>query len=139
MTQAVNAFGTTITKDGVEIAEVTNIGGPKLARDTLEATHHKSPGMWREFIKGLKDAGEVSLDLNFMPFNTTHNASLTTGILADFADDTTVSAWVLTFPDAGGTQWSFDGIVTGFEPSSPFDDKLTASVTIKVTGQPTLA
>ena len=136
--QAVNAFGTTISKDGNEIAEVTNIGGPKLARDTLEVTHHKSTGMWREFIKGLKDGGEVSLDLNFLPFHATHNAS-TTGLLADFSDDTTIAAWVLTFPDSGGTTWSFNGIVTGFEPSQPFDDKLTASVTIKVTGQPTLA
>lgn len=137
MTLAVNAFGTTITKDGVEIAEVTHIGGPGLARDTLEATHHKSPAMWREFIKGLKDGGEVSLDLNFLPFNTTHNAA--TGILSDFNNDTTIAAWVLTFPDSGATQWAFNGIVTGFEPDEPFDDKLVASVTIKVTGQPTLA
>lgn len=139
MTQAVNAFGTTISKDGVEVAEVTNIGGPGLARDTLEATHHKSPNMWREFIKGLKDGGEVSMDLNFMPFNSTHNASLANGLLADFSNDTTISNFVLTFPDSGATQWSFPGIVTGFEPSQPFDDKLTASVTIKVSGQPTLA
>lgn len=139
MTQAVNAFGATLTKDGVEIAEVTNIGGPGLARDTLEATHHKSPNMWREFIKGLKDGGEVSLDLNFLPFNSTHNASVSTGLLADFSDDTTISTFVLTFPDSGATSWTFPGIVTGFEPASPFDDKLTASVTIKVSGQPTLA
>lgn len=137
MTQAVNAFGTTISRDGTEIAEVTNIGGPKLARDTLEATHHQSPDMWREFIKGLKDGGEVSLDLNFLPFHATHNAA--TGILADFDDDTNISEWVVTFPDAGATAWTFDAIVTGFEPAQPFDEKLTASVTLKVTGKPTLA
>jgi len=137
MTQAVNAFGTVIQMNGTEIAEVTNVGGPKLARDTIEATHHKSEDMWREFIKGLKDGGEVSLDLNFMPFNSTHNAS--TGILSDFADDTTIPTWTLVFPDSAQTTWTFDAIVTGFEPSEPFDDKLTASVTLKVTGKPTLA
>ena len=138
MSNAVNAFGTVISKDGTDIAEVTSIGGPKLARDTIEVTHHQSTDMWREFIKGLKDGGEVSLELNFMPFDTSHNAA-TTGILADFGDDTTVAAWVLTFPDSGATQWEFDGIVTAFETSEPFDDKLMASVTIKVTGVPTLA
>jgi len=137
MSQAVNAFGTTITRDGVEIAEVTHIGGPGLARDTIEATHHKSPNMWREYIKGLKDGGEVSIDLNFMPFDSTHNAA--TGILADFSDDTTISTWVVTFPDTNNTQWTFDAIVTGFEPDEPFDDKLSASVTLKVSGEPTLA
>lgn len=137
MADALNAFSTTITRNAVEIAYVTNIGGPGLARDTLESTHHKSPAMYRSFIKGLKDGGEVSLDLNFDPANATHNAA--TGILADFADDDTISAWVVTFPDPAATQWTFDGIVTGFEPSAPFDDKLSATVTIKVSGQPTLA
>lgn len=137
MTQAVNAFGTVIQRDGTEIAEVTNIGGPKLARDGIEATHHRSPDMWRERIKGLKDAGEVSMDLNFLPFNATHNAS--TGILADFADDTTISTWTLIFPDSAATTWTFPAFVSGFEPAEPFDDKLTASVTLTVSGKPTLA
>lgn len=135
--QAVNAFGTTISRDGVEIAEVRNIGGPKLSRAALEATHHTSEEMWREFKKGLKDGGEVSLELQFVPDNSTHNYA--TGILADFADDTTISEWVLTFPDTGATTWTFDAFVTAFEPAQPFDELLTASVTLKVTGVPTLA
>lgn len=137
MSQAVNAFGTTIQRDGVEIAEVTNIGGPKLARDSIEVTHHKSPEMWREKIKGLKDGGEVSMDLNFMPFNSTHNAAM--GLLQDFSDDQTISTWTLTFPDSGATTWTFPAFVSGFEPSEPFDDKLSASVTLTVSGKPTLA
>lgn len=137
MADALNAFGATITRDAVEIAYVTNIGGPGLARDTLESTHHRSTAMYRTFIKGLKDGGEVSLDLNFDPANATHNAAA--GILADFANDVDISTWVITWPDTGLTTWTFDGIVTGFEPSAPFDDKLSATVTIKVSGQPTLA
>lgn len=137
MADAINAFGTTITRDAVEIAYVTNIGGPGFSRNTIDATHHKSPAMWAQFIKGIKDGGEVSLDLNFDPANATHNAA--TGVLADFEDDVNISNWVITFPDTAGTQWSFPGIVTGFEPAEPFDDKLSASVTIKVAGQPTLA
>lgn len=136
MTLAVNAFGTTIAMDGVTIAEVTNIGGPSLARDAIDATHHTSPGAWREFIKGLKDAGEVSLDIQYIPTSTTHNTT-TTGLLSDFADNTTYSTWTLTFPDT--TVWTFPGFLTAFEPSAPIDDKLTASVTIKVSGAPTLA
>jgi predicted secreted protein len=132
--QAVNAFGTILSMNGTEIAEVRSIGGPKLSRATLEATHHTSEDMWREFKKGLKDGGEVSMELNFMPFNATHQA-----ILADFSDDTTIAEWVMTFPDSGATQWSFDAIVTAFEPSQPFDELLTASTTLKVTGKPTLA
>src|ERR1051325_6003498 len=120
MTQAVNAFGTTISMNGVEIAEVTHIGGPSLSRNTIDATHHKSPGMWAEVIKGIKDGGEGSLDLNYIPNDSTHNYA--TGILSDFADDTTVYTWVITFPDTNNTQFTFNGIVTAFEPDEPFDD-----------------
>lgn len=135
MTLAVNAFGSTLDMDGVEVAEVTNIGGPSLSRNAIDATHHKSPNAWAEFIKGIKDAGEVSMDIQYVPTNATHNASA--GLLSDFADDTTISVWTLTFPDT--TVWTFPGFLTGFEPGAPIDDKLTASVTIKVSGAPTLA
>ena len=52
------------------LAEVTNITPPKMSRDTVDATHEESPGAWREFIAGLKDGGDVSLDLNFIPGGT---------------------------------------------------------------------
>jgi len=45
----------------------------------------------------------------------------------------------LVFPDVGATTWAFAAYVTGFEPSAPVDDLLGASVTLKITGQPTLA
>lgn len=135
--QAVNAFGTTITYNGDEIGEVTDISGPGLTRDTIEVTHHKSPGMWREFIKGLKDGGEVTFTINFIPTLATH--SVATGLVADFADDTDIADFAIIFPDVAGTTWSFPGIVSNFEPAQPVDAQLTSDVTIKVAGQPTLA
>ena len=135
--QAVNAFGTTIRRNGVEIGEVTDISGPGLSRDTIEVTHHKSPGMWRERIKGLKDGGEITFTISFVPTLATH--SVATGIVADFADDTDVADWDIIFPDTAGTTWSMPGIVTGFEPAQPIDDRLSSDVTIQVAGQPTLA
>jgi hypothetical protein len=40
----------------------------------------------------------------------------------------------VTYSDAGNTVESFNGIVTGFETSSPIDAQLTATITIKVSG-----
>ena len=36
-----------------------------------------------------------------------------------------------TFGDVGETVESFSAICTGFEPSTPIDDKITATVTFK--------
>jgi hypothetical protein len=45
---------------------------------------------------------------------------------------------ILRFPDIAATEWTFSGYVTKFEPGAPFEGKLTASVSIKLTGVPTL-
>jgi predicted secreted protein len=134
---AVNAFGTLLKRNGTTIAEVTNIDLPELSRDTAEVTHHQSPNMWRERIKILKDAGEVSFSINYIPTNSTQNAG--TGMLADFANDTTNDTWTLVFPDSAATTWTFAGAVTKFAAKAPIDDRLTADISLQVMGQPTLA
>ncbi len=134
---AVNAFGTLLKRNGTTVAEVTDISAPELSRDTAEVTHHQSPGMWRERIKILKDAGEVSLSINYIPTNSTHNAAA--GMLGDFANDSTNDTWTLVFSDVAATTWSFAGAITKFSPKAPIDDRLTADITIQLMGQPTLA
>lgn len=124
------------------IAERVTLGGPNMQRDAPDVTHMESPGGWREFVAGLKDGGEVTLEGNFIPKNATQSAS--TGVLSEFTSsditEDTAAHWQLTFPDGSPeTVWEFDGIVTAFEPSMPVDDKMSFSLTIKVTGQPTLA
>jgi len=139
----ISAFGTLLKiGDGGDpetfttIAEVSSISGPGLSLDTIDVTHHSSTAGWREFVGGLLDAGEVSFDINYTPTDATHDAS--TGLIKDMVDRT-VRNFQLVFPDTGNTTWSFSALVTGFEPSEPIDDKLAASVTLKLTGQPTLA
>lgn len=134
---AVNAFGTQLKYNGTTIAEITDIGIPELSRDMIEVTHHQSPAMWRERIKGLKDAGEVSITINYIPTNSTHNSAA--GLLGDLANDTTNGTYTLVFPDVAATTWSFAGAISKFSGKAPIDDRLTADITIQVMGQPTLA
>lgn len=137
MSLGLNAFGTLLKRNGTTIAEVTDITPPNPSREEIDYTHHQSPGAWREFGKGLKDGGEVTFTINYIPTNSTHNAA--TGLLGDFTNNTTVDTWSVVFPDTLGTTWSFPGFVTAFETNAPIDDKLSADITLKVAGQPTLA
>jgi predicted secreted protein len=115
------------------LAEVTAITPPAMARDTVDATHELSPGAWREFIAGLKDGGEVSLDLNFVPGGTAA-AAMTAELDLD-GPLASINRQII-FPDS--SYFSFVGILTAFEPDAPIDDKMAASVTFKVSGKPTL-
>lgn len=114
------------------IAEVQDISGPSLSLDTVDATHMTSPNGYRQFIAGLKDAGEVSFDVNFLPADTSQQG-VTTAL-----EGGTALEWRLDWPGTT-VMWDFVGFVTGFEPASPLDDKMTASITIKLTGDPNLA
>ena len=42
--------------------------------------------------------------------------------------------FIITYADAGATVETFNGIVTGFETSTPIDGQLSATITIKVSG-----
>lgn len=114
-------------------AEVTGITPPALSRDTVDATHELSPEAWREFIAGLKDGGEVSFDMNFVP-DSVEAASLMAEL--DAQGRSAVKNRKVIFPD--GSYFTFAAILTGYEPDSPLDDKMSAAVTFKVTGKPIL-
>lgn len=129
------AYGTLLKLGGTTVAGVTNIGGPGLTLETIDVTNHSSASAWREFVGGLKDGGEISVDIVFDPVDATHrNAS---GGLLFLLTTRASGSFSITFPQA--TVWSFTAFVTSFEPSGAVADGLTASVTLKITGAPTLA
>lgn len=125
-----DAFGTQLQRfNGSSfdtIASVTSMSGPGISRETIDVTAHDSTDGWMEFLGGLKDGGEVTFDINRRP-------AIHDELLDDF-EDTEPRTWRLEWPS--GTAWTFDAILTGYEPDSPYDDKLSASVTLKVSGKP---
>lgn len=134
-----DAFGTTLERgDGLEtgevftpIANVTNIQPPSLSRETIDVTAHNSADGWMEFVGSLKDGGEVSFDVNYDP-------ALHDVLVQDF-EDTEPRNWQVVFPVTPVATWKFAAIMTGFEPEAPYDDKLAASLTLKVSGKPTIS
>lgn len=116
------------------IANVTNIGGPDRSRETIDVTAHDSPGGWMEFIGGLKDGGEISLDINYDPAEATHDLD------DDFDDDAPRNYRVVILPGTIDEHtWTLKGIMTELSDEFPYDDKMARTMTIKVSGKPLLA
>ena len=131
------AFGTLFKRSGTTIAQVAGISGPGLSADTEDVTTHDSTAAWEEHVVTILRSGEVSLDLEYDPAAATHKYA-SGGLLYDLVSRT-AQTFSIVFSDTGNTTWSFSAFVTGFEPSAPHDGALTASVKLKLTGQPTLA
>ena len=61
------------------VVERTAIAGPSMSRDTPDASNMDTPNGWREFIGGLKDGGEMSLEANWLPQHASQNLAAGNG------------------------------------------------------------
>lgn len=113
-----------------DIAEINSITGPGMSRDTIDVTSLDSVGGYREFIAGFRNAGTVGLAMNF----TRDTYDL---MKADFEDDN-LKNYEIVLSDRENTTLEFEGLVTELPLSIPADDKITADVTIQISGQVTV-
>lgn len=141
--QAILAAGTLLTfKRGagtaIPVAEVRNISPPAVEADEVEVTTHAAAG-WKQYIQGLKDPGEGTFDINWVPQDPSHDFTPGTGGLLALLQSGEVVEWVITTPGDEGITWTFDGFVKGFAPSMDPADALQATVTIRSAAEPTFA
>jgi len=119
-----------------EVASVTNISGPPLSADVEDATAHDSPDAFEEVVATIKRTGEMKLEINYDPGDATHDA--TTGLIYKY-ENQIFADYEIRFPDVGKTQFDFRAYITSFEPGTPHEGKLSASVGMKISGIPDLA
>lgn len=116
----------TLTK----VAEVTSVGLPNPQQADVEATHFESPGRTREWIPGLIDQGEITFGLNF------DAGSASDALISEAMTSGEVRDMMVSVPTSSGTnqEFTFPGIIKGYEKTVPIDDRQTATVTVRVAG-----
>lgn len=109
-----------------DIAEVFNITPPSFEADDVDVTHNQSPNRTRETIAGLKTPGDCSFEMNFIP------GSASDVLIRGLQGTGEQRACQIEFPNA--ETWDFLASVKGYEVSMPTDDKMTATVSMLVSG-----
>jgi predicted secreted protein len=115
----------------VELAEVFTVTPPSGTIDQIDATHMQSADRTREFIPGLKDPGSASAEMNYVPFSATDQRLSALEISGE-----TLSMRI-TYPN--GVTVTFPASVESYEKAIPLDDKMTAVITLKVSGAVVMA
>lgn len=116
------------------LAEVVDTTFPQDETDEVEATHLNSPGRRKEFISGLIDGGEVTINLNYIP------GSATDLLLTDALEDGTTRKVRFVIPDetgAGTADWNIvtSGFVKRYAPDTmSAGAKIGAVAVIRITG-----
>lgn len=113
----------------VEIAEVIGVTPGEATADRIDATHMQSPGRRREYIAGLIDNGEASFEINWVPGSATDE--LLRGLMASGA----VVQHQIEFPN--GVTVTYDAAIIGYAKEIPVDDRMTATITVAVSGAET--
>lgn len=91
-----------------EVAQLRNIGGLDMTRETLDVTDHQSPDDNREFIGTWADPGGVEFEGMWDPTNATHDEA--TGLLARFLSNS-VNTYQVEWPFATPYKVQFSAIV----------------------------
>lgn len=113
-----------------KVAEVTSVSLPNPQQGEAEATHFESPNRTREYIPTLIDAGEITFGINF------DAGSASDALISEAMNAGEVRDMMVSVPTNSGTnqEYTFPGIVKGYEKSIPIDDRQTATVTVRVAG-----
>lgn len=109
-----------------ELGEVFNITPPSDSIDFTEATHLRSPNATKEFLLGLRDPGEASMEMNYIP------GSASDLKLIAVRDARVAVSLRITYPN--GVTAVFTGLMTGYAPTVPNEERMTAAITFKVSG-----
>lgn len=111
-----------------ELGKVNNISPPNEQVDQVERTHMKSPNRTKQYVAGLKDPGDMTVGINYLPGNDT---------------DTYIIEWRKTNEnrevEIGYAESlvadSFEGFPLGFAPGGlDASGLMTADLNLKVAG-----
>ena len=117
---------TTFSWGATAVGKITNLSGPSIHHEALDITDLDSSA--KEFIAaGVYDPGEITLDINIEPDLAIHDQ-----LRADCQSGTT-RAMIINYVPLTIT-YSSDAYITDFAPTAAVEDKLTCSVTVKLSG-----
>jgi len=112
------------------IAETVDVELPDADIDQVDVTHNQSPDRAREYAAGLIDYGEAGFDMNYVP------GSFSDQRLQALLNSGAKKSVRITFPNT--SVMTFLAFVSGYKRSGPTADKMTASISLKVSGPPTI-
>ena len=122
---AILSEGTTLSI-GSAVGQVTSLSISH-SRDTIDVTNLATAG-GKEFMGAKLYEAELTAEMQFQ-----YDDDGQAAILDDFDGDGTSAAQACVLTFSSGT-FTFSGFVTAFDVSGSLDNVVTASVTVKVTG-----
>lgn len=109
-------------------ANVTAISGLGGQKGDIEITNFESVA--KEFLTGLEDPGQVQVEINYAPADTTQTTLWT------LKNSGALRGWRIQMPGASpAPNFTFNATVQQFQVNFQTDDVVRATVTLRVSGE----
>ena len=132
-TQATAATGVQVKLGAAVIPELRNATDIGITFAMVDVTAHDGSG-WSSDIPTLKRGKPITLEMNFVPSNVTHQALFTAAL------NRTSTAFSVVLPTTGNPTWTFNAFVGDIGiPATPVDGALPLRVVITPDGPMTIA
>lgn len=120
----------------VDIGAVTEIQWSGAERDIIDVSAMDDATMVRNYIGGRVDPGEITFSVNQLANDTDHD--FVRDQLLDAVVNEALDQYKLIFSTSDVT-WSFTGVLKSYETDFTDEDIVKSSITIKISGKPTIA
>ncbi|WP_444461613.1 phage tail tube protein [Rhodobacter capsulatus] len=126
------SIGVGATPVWTTLTGVGEITLPEIEVDDIEVTNMDSSGRQKEYIAGLSDGGDVSLDIQWEPGNATDVL-----LLSIYETRETVQIKFTVPKIAGGTAYTtvWRGYLKSYKRVAPVDEVKKATVTFKISSK----
>ena len=125
--------GATPTEGFTTVAEVQRISGAGGRQWNFDdATHMESPNQYKEEIPTLKQAMQVTVEINYRPDQSQYS------LLETLFEAGTLINWRCVYPVSPAKRHSFSGYIASISPEVPKDGKMSCTLEIAVQGKPVL-
>ena len=120
-------LGSTLAVGAQGIGTVTKIGSPTLKRDAIDITTLSATNGYKDFLAGLADPGNLTVEGYFDTADTGQNS------LKNKFDAGTIDTYTLTFPTVTGASWTASCFIKELTLGDEAD--LTKAIGFKMTLQ----
>ena len=133
-----HGHGALVTLGGTNIGNIIDINGPDQSVDSIDISTMDSAGKAMEFIPGMIDNGELSIDLNYDGGSAaTANATLLQAQITATAAQTLVIQYGDHSTPTSASKFECSGFITALGAVIPSKSKVDQNVTFKLTGRKT--
>lgn len=127
MATAANIGKWALTVDAVALEEILSVSGMGQSNDVIEVTNFDSPANTKEYIPGLADGSEISIECNYLPAGT---GQLALQASVDAGDSVAV---VMTYDTTTAT-YTFAAAAQGWTINPSISDQNRIEFTLKISG-----